>query len=249
MRNARGGTVLAFTLLFTTMSSAGLAYILPASAILESVGERRKALGFDALVLRGRFLNPKTNVTEKTVWKLVKPGEGVRTEIKGPHTTQISLLKNKKSYKFSPGVPPQKGVPLKADLELDFLASTKGDPGGKRGRAFLSAHKIDRKVVSLSRMNKRIIWVIGALEGDLESPQLWIDKALRVPVRLIYGDETSGDKLDIQWLGFGSPQTREWHPRQVDTYRNDELVERLVFHKVMINPSVDAALLTTPKIK
>ena len=249
MRNARGGTVLAFTLILTTISSVGLAYILPAGAILESVGARRKALGFDALVLRGRLLNPKTNVSEKTIWKLIKPGKGIRTEIKGPHTTQITLLKDKKRYEFSAGAPPRKGEKLKASLDLDFLSATQGDVSGKRGRAFLSAHKIDGKLVSLSRMNKRVIWVIGAHEGDLESPQLWVDKSLRVPVRLIHTEESSGDKLDVRWLGFGSPQTREWHPRQMDTYRNGELVERLVFHKVLINPTVDADLLNPPKIK
>ena len=244
-----GITALAVSLILATYAGNGLAYILPASAILESVGERRKSLGYEALVLRGRSLNPSTNISEKSVWKLIKPGHGIRTEIKGTHSTEISLLKDKKRYKFSPGVPPLKPKKLKASLELDFLASNKGDAGGKRGKALLRAHKIDGKIVSLSRMNKRIIWVIGAHEGDHESPQLWIDKDLRVPVRLIYNDEASGEKIDIRWLGFGSPQTREWHPRQIDTFRNNKLVERLVFHKVMVNPSVDADLLSIPKSK
>jgi len=247
MRRAPVGTILAGSLILSVLSSASLAYILPASAILSGVGARRKALDFDTLVVRGKLLNPQTNVSEKTVWKLIKPGQGIRTEIKGPHTTQVTLLTQGKRYEFSPGTPPGKGVILKPSLDLDFLAATEGDSAGKRGLAFLKSHKIDRKIVSLSRMNRRLIWVIGAVEGDHESPQLWIDKNLKVPVRLIYSDKASDEKIDIRWLGFGSPQMREWHPRQIDTYKNGALIERLVFHRVIINSSVDSALLAPPK--
>jgi hypothetical protein len=247
MRRAHVGTILAGSLILSALSGASLAYILPSSAILAAVGARRKALDFEALVIRGKLLNPQTNVPEKTVWKLIKPGQGIRTEIKGPHTTEVTLLAQGKRYEFSPGTRPGKGLILKGSLDVDFLAATQGDSAGKRGLSFLASHKIDRKIVSLSRMDRRLIWVIGALEGDHESPQLWIDKNLKVPVRLVYNDKASGEKIDIRWLGFGSPQTREWHPRQIDTYKNGALLERLVFHRVIVNPSVDSALLAPPK--
>jgi hypothetical protein len=225
------------------------AYILPASAILESVGTRRKELGFKSMILRGQRLDPKTNGMTKTIWRLIVPGQGIRTEFKSADTTRVQLLVNRKRFEFTNGNRPLKGKKIKASLELDFLAATSGDSGGKRGLTFLKAHEIDRKIVSFGRMNKRVVWIIGANSDDQESPQLWIDKNLRVPVRLIYTEKTSGEKIDIRFLGFGSPQTREWHPRQVDTFRNNELVERLVFHRVSINSSVDFALLAAPKTK
>jgi len=45
---------------------------------------------------------------------------------------------------------------------------------------------------------------------DLNSPQLWIDKDLRVPVRLIYTEKDSGDKIDIRLLGFQSDVVGRW---------------------------------------
>ena len=221
---------------------------ITASAILESVKSRRTALKYDTLIVHGRALDPETNIAQKRIWRALKSKKGLRTEYKSQGETQISLITQGKQYNFSAGKPPLKGTNAKSALETVFMIDSSKDENGSRALRALKSYKVKTRTVSLNRFNKNIVWVIGAKPGDLSSPQLWVDKTLRVPVRFIYQDPKSDETIDIRWLGYGSAQTGEWHPRQIDTLKI-ELTNRLVFHRVEVNPKLDSALLNIPTQK
>ena len=230
-------------------SNSALAYILPSTAILESVRARRAALKYDTLIVHGRALDPDTNIAKKRVWRALKSKTGLRTEYKSTTDTQVDLITQGKQYKFTDGKPPLKGTNAKSALETVFLIDSSKDENGARALRALKTYKVKTKTVSLNRLNKEIVWVIGAKPGDLDSPQVWIHKELRVPVRFIYQDPKTDEKVEIRWLGYGSAQTGEWHPRQIDTLKDGALTDRLVFHRVEVNPKVDTALLNIPTQK
>lgn len=233
----------------TISSHSALAYILPASAILESVRAKRASLKYDTLIVHGRALNPETNIAEKTVWRALKSKTGLRTEYKSGSDTEVDLITQGKQYKFSADKPPLKGIDAKVLMENVFMIDSSKDDNGLRGLRALKKHNVKTRTVSFNRFNGEIVWVIGAKPNDLTSPQLWVHKNLKVPVRFIYQDPKTDEQIDIRWLGYGSAQTGEWHPRQIDTFKNGTLTHRLVFHRVEVNPKLDATLLNIPTQK
>jgi len=222
---------------------------LPSGAILESVRAKRADLKYDTLIVHGRALDPDTNTVKKQVWRALKNKTGLRTEYKSTTDTQVDLITHGKQYKFTNGKPPLKGTNAKSALETVFLIDSTKDENGIKALRALKTYKVKTKTVSLNRLNKEIAWVIGAKPGDLDSPQVWIHKELLVPIRFIYQDPKTDENIEIRWLGYGSEQTGEWHPGQIDTLKDGKLTNRVMFHRVEVNPKFDTELLNIPTQK
>lgn len=221
------------------------AYVLPGDAILASVAKRRQTLGFNSLVLEGHRGTADAPNKEK-VWLAIRPGLGYRLEAKSGEQTDVTLVLGKKIWTYMEGGPAGAGERLRADLVRDFLGSTDKDSGGKRGLAFLDAYGIDDEQVHLGRLEGRVAYVIGAKAGDMSKPQLWIDKDLRVPIRLIEVDKASKKITDTRLLGYGSAQTGEWYPRKIEVWRDGQLISRTTLDVAKVNTPVDDGLFKKP---
>jgi hypothetical protein len=65
----------------------------------------------------------------------------------------------------------------------------------------------------LSRLEDRVVYVLGAAPRDTSRPQLWIYKDSNAPARLI----TQGG-ADLRLLEYGSPAAADWFPRVIELW-------------------------------
>src|SRR5258708_3299970 len=202
----------------SALPAIALAYILPAEAILSTMARRRAEIAFSTLVAEGTY--QASGGPTATVWEVLVPGRVRRVERKRPASPEITLIKETKrwSYKLGEKSPaPTKGP---SDLFLVFLGASDKDPGGGRGSAFLRSRGIDESVVSLSRLDKRASFVIGAKPWESKKPQLWVDKEFFLPSRLVEVDKQSGSITDTRLLGYGSAATGEWYPQRIEVWKD-----------------------------
>ncbi|MEQ8278074.1 MAG: hypothetical protein RMA76_28495 [Deltaproteobacteria bacterium] len=227
----------------TACSSIAYAYILPADAILSSVSKRRSKIALKSLVVEGT-LEVGTDAPHP-VWEVLVPGKAHRIEHKLQDKTIVQTTVGARRWTQTLGQAAERAKIVTDDPFMTFLGAASSDPGGKRGLAFCDRLKIDTSVVSLSRLDKRVAFVIGAKPWETNKPQLWIDKILRVPVRLVTVDG-SGNVVDQQLHGFGSAVTGEWYPRTYERYDNGTLTQRVVYDQVQVNVPVEPQLLEPP---
>lgn len=79
---------------------------------------------------------------------------------------------------------------------------------------------VNLKRVSLSHLDRRAAWVVGARSGDLEAPQLWFDKQNNRVIRVIA--RYDGLLWDLRFKQPASLATAHRAPRVVEVYRKQE---------------------------
>ena len=222
-----------------------LGYILPAEAIMAGVARRRSDIGFSSIVLEGK--HKRAEGTEEKVWEAIRVGKGHRVERKDAGGgTSVTLTLGQKRWTFKLGERPPAPERVNTDVLLGLVANTEKDPSGQRGLTLLKALGIDDTVVTMARLDKRIAYVIGAKPWELNKPQMWIDKELYVPVRVIQVDKKSGAVTDTRFLGIGSAVTGEWYPERIELWREGKLVESTTYSSVRLNEDVSEDLFRPP---
>jgi hypothetical protein len=222
---------------------SALAYILPAEAILSAVTRRRSEIGFETLVAEGTY--QRGDQPAIPVWEAIDASAAHRIERKGPDT-EVLLTVPGKRYQFKLGEKASQSAKYNGDLVFTFYANTDKEGGLQRALAFLQARGIDENVVTLGRLDKRVCYVIGAKPWETNKPQLWIDKKLYLPARLIEVDKASGSVTDTRLIGIGAPGTGEWFPRRIEVWRDGALVEATTYSSARLNEDVSADLFRPP---
>jgi hypothetical protein len=218
------------------------AYILPAPDILEKVAERRAELSASTLVAQGYV--PGTDPVVK-VSTAIRPGRGLRTELRGPDGVTVELLLGRDRWRYARGAPPGRPERVPAAPLLALLGTSRRDPGGQRGRALLARMRVDPEVVSLARFDGRPVYVIGAGPGELDRPQLWIDKRYLVPVRWLV-EARRGTLEDVRLYGYGQPTTGPWFPERIETWRGGERARVIVYTDAKINAPLERGTFAPP---
>lgn len=102
--------------------------------------------------------------------------------------------------------------------------------------------KVDLDRVSYGRFQGRVVYIIGAKSGELDKPQIWLDKDSLLLLRVIQLRPTpNGEgklRHDIHLSGYGSPEGGNWFPKVVEVWRNGELHKRSVTREVERNPNL-----------
>lgn len=222
-----------------------LGYVLPAEAIMAGVARRRSEIGFSTIVVEGRY--KRAEGAEERVWEAIKPGKGHRIERKdAAGNTSVILTTNGKRWSFKVGeraAPPER---VGTDVLFGLFGNTEKDGNGARGLSFVKGLGIDDSVVTMARLEKRIAYVIGAKPWEPNKPQLWVDKELDVPIRLVTVDKKSGAITDTRYLGVGSAVTGEWFPERIEVWRDGKLVESTTYVSVRLNEDVSDDLFRPP---
>lgn len=234
--------VAAVTSLVVGVDSA-LAYIVPAEELLERAEKVRKRLRVRALLLRGTH---EQDGVRSQVWEVIRPG-AQRRELRRGDQTSVVLTRGRRQYAFSPGtgpVRPTKG-PIETEVMTKIAFPDSEEKNPQSGTAMLRALGIDTSVVSFNRQDRRIVFVIGAKANEPNKPQLWLDKELLVPVRLLTFKK--GVPTDRRWLGAAAPLTRPYFPRRIETWVDGKLVESLTYSEIDVNPRLDDVLFEPPK--
>lgn len=233
---------LAVVLAVTGVAQVAAAYILPADAILGSVARRREGLAFKSIVVSG-VTRRGVSGPEQDVWEAIVPGGIHRREVRTAERTDVTLTAGSRRWTWREG-DKAAASRITPDPIVVFLAQTSAE--NRDGRALLEAYGIDTDVVSLSRLDRTVAYVIGAKPWEPAKPQLWIDKSYRVPLRLIVVDPKTGDTTDTRYIGYGAAQTGEWWPRKIEVYKNGQLVETTTYTDVEVNEPLDKGLFAPP---
>lgn len=236
------GCVLA--LIAASAPSVVLGYILPAEAIFSAVARRRSEIAFNTIVAEGSWQQGEG--APVPVWEAIREGKAHRIERKAPGATQVLLTVGSKHYNFQLGTKAPPPAKVSGDLIFTFLGNADKDGGGQRGMTFLKQHGIDDNEITLGRMGKRIAYVIGAKPWETNKPQLWIDKEMMVPLRLIEVEKPSGSIVDTRLIGIGSATTNEWFPQRIEVWRDGKLVETTTYTSARINEEVSEDLFRAP---
>ncbi len=103
---------------------------------------------------------------------------------------------------------------------------------------------VNTEVVSYARFDGRVAYLIGSKPWESDKPQVWIEKDSFLPVRIVTFQKAPGGvvKLDIRYLGWGSPVGGAWYPQTIEIWRGDKLVRRSSTQNVERNAAVDATL-------
>lgn len=217
------------------------AYLEPASILLERLAQRRADLGFRTLVAEGYRPDTRPPIP---VWTGILANRAIRTEHRAPEATQVVLDRGRERYLFTRGAPVPPPLRLRAEPFLELLGSTQEDPGGQRGLALLARMKVDPRVVSLTRHDGRPAYVIGAAPGQLDVPQLWIDKDDLVPVRWLM--DVGGVFEDVRLYGYSMPTAGPWFPERVERWRGEKLESRVIYTDTKLNVPVDEQRFAPP---
>jgi hypothetical protein len=244
-RKLRGSGPPCVLLLALTLAEGGpaLAVTPSAGSLLASVARQREALGFRTVVAEGRLERPgEAPVPARS---LLVAGRGHRLELQRAGGKEIVLTVDGRRWRWVEGKKPAAPVRAPEDPLSALVARTAPDPGGERGLGWAEALGVDPEVVSLSRLEGRVAFVIGARPWEGERPQLWIDRDLRVPVRLVT-KPAGGPRVEALLLGFGSALTGPRHPERVVRLEDGRAVETLRFLRVEVDAPVDPALMAPP---
>jgi hypothetical protein len=105
--------------------------------------------------------------------------------------------------------------------------------------------KINTDVVSFTRFDGRVAYVVGCLPWEIGAkPCFILDKDTLLLMRQVTRTKTAdGERVDdLRLLGWGSPEGGEWFPKTVERWENETLVERAVTRAVERNEALDRDL-------
>lgn len=99
---------------------------------------------------------------------------------------------------------------------------------------------IDTRPFGFSSFEGHRIMIIGAGEGDLSRPQMWIDPDRKVIVRQILKTD-EGSLLDVRLRNFEYLQGC-WVTSSLDFYESERRVQSEEYFDIKINPPVDPSI-------
>ncbi|MBN2494412.1 MAG: hypothetical protein JXR96_07485 [Deltaproteobacteria bacterium] len=123
---------------------------------------------------------------------------------------------------------------------LQYYYFAHNDARGQRYLALMRGLGVDIKVDTLARIASRIAIVLGAKEWERDRPQIWLDKDLFLPLRLMARDGQS--LIQIDWIHWGSQASGDWFPGQLDVYRDGSLIRSCKTAEVEVNKAIPEGL-------
>ena len=202
--------------LLVLMASTAMAYIPPASFLLDRLTYKRIKTGVRRLKVTMQCRKGRQESVEHKLY--LKVSGQVRRE-RGKDVVEI--CKAGKCWLKSGAAKPQK---LPKWTYLPYLYFVEGDAKGSRWLALLQSLNVDTKVDALTRFHSRVAVVLGAKSWERDRPQFWLDKDRFVPLRLMLLDGKS--LVDIQWVEWGTKTGGDWFPSVMEIRKDGTVIER-----------------------
>jgi len=106
---------------------------------------------------------------------------------------------------------------------LTYKAGGKG-AGEKTLHGVLTAAGAADQPTTLSRLEDRVVYVIGAQARQLDVPQLWLYKDEMAPARLL--SKHGGGLTDLRLLEYGNSAAASAFPRSIELWKDGKLAAR-----------------------
>lgn len=197
--------------LLVLMASTALAYIPPASFLMDRLAYKRNQTGVRRLKVKMQCQGVEHNL-------YLKVSGQVRRE-RGP--AAVEICKSGKCWLKSSDQKPRK---LPKWAYLPYLYFVEGEVKGSRWLALLESLRVDTKVDAITRFHSRVAVVLGAKTWERDRPQFWLDKDRFVPLRLMLLDGKS--LVDIQWIEWGTKTGGDWFPSVMEIRKDGKVIER-----------------------
>jgi hypothetical protein len=190
----------------------------------------------------------KADASER-VWLSATPS-GVammRRETEQDGGVVVEVRADGKTITRAPGQA-EKSQKAGVDLLADVVAFAPPADSGISADRLIAAIKglgVNTEVVSYARFDGRVGYLIGSKPWETDKPQVWFEKDSLLPMRVVTfqkGADGATVKLDLRYLGWGSPVGGAWYPQAIEVWKNDKLVRRAVTQNVERNVAVDATL-------
>ena len=176
------------------------------------------------------------------VW-IAPPGQ-MRRETEGDDGVIVEIRADGRTVTKTPGQPDKTGK-AGVDVLVDLLAPlAPASASGDQMLASLKALGINTEVTSFARFDGRVAILVGSKPWQTDQPQAWFDKDTLLPVRVVTFQK-GGDgpvKVDVRYLGWGSPVGGNWYPASIEVWKADKLVRRSVTQNVERNGTLDASV-------
>lgn len=247
----RLSVILVAMLVLSSVASTAQAYLLPADYLLQQMIERRRRTELKDLTVQ---LTAEIAGNDATVEERIylKTPERLRVERELAEGLSIYVEREgrraggtdgglKRLDGASPDMLPKLLMPRGASTD-EALARLTSD---------LKTIGIDTSVVSLTIYGadvREAAYVIGARPWEKDKPQLWLDQASYLPVRIVTMVPESGKRVrrETRLLEYGSSGTGDWFPRVIEDYRGAELVRRAEVTDIKANQSLPETLFQLP---
>ncbi len=187
---------------------------------------------------------PVVEGAAERVW-LEAPGR-LRRELDVGKQTILDIRLDGRLIVRQPNKPEQS---LKSGLDLlaDVMTATAGQEPAPAAQKLLAALKVvgvNTEVVSYARFDGRVAYLIGSKPWETDKPQVWFDKDLFVPLRVVtlQKEGSAQTRLDVRLLGWGSPVGGAWYPAAVEIWRGDAVVRRTLTESLDRNITLDPGL-------
>ncbi|MDF1561556.1 MAG: hypothetical protein P1V51_00860 [Deltaproteobacteria bacterium] len=225
------------------VAAPALAYVLPATAIFELFASQREKLKSDNQQVGGRLV-----ITDAAGVRTVLPAthtlrfpgdcrfeideDGVAGELGGTHV----IVRDGKLIAKAAG----KLALLDELVSLACPVLSIKELGAEKLDALAKRWKIDLAYSGLSRLDDRMVYVVGAKPSEVEKPSIWFDKEKLLPVQV---RTKSGEQLlELRMTGFNDPATGELHPREIQLRVDGKLRARFVAERLEQNLDLDPKL-------
>lgn len=238
-------------------ASPALAYLLPPTAVLKRLAQRREALAAPAMEVRGTLhAEGEAGRALAAAAGLSPTGGGVSVpavlSVKAPGRCRLDLLPaegagagaerawvaiGRGRVAGARGLErvPEVGALLRGTCLLLGQRATGADPGQVYAQE-LARLGVSLTEESLGRSGSRVAYVLGASQPREARPQVWIDKQGWQPIRLIA--PLTGPLDDVRLLDFGSVAGGDLFPGAVEVRRDGAIALRLATERVVPNPKI-----------
>jgi hypothetical protein len=235
------------------LAAPAAAYVLPASAVLKRLSQKREQQALAAVEVQGTLAFAGEAAARAAELGLpLLPGEASAPAyftIKVPGRCRLELAVAEAAPADRPAVT-LRGAKLGGNRGLErspaAVALVQGlcallgqRPGGAAPeRPFaqaLSALGISLDEVTLGRQAGRVAFVVGGKPRD-DRPLAWIDKQTFQPLRL--SAALGGARQEVRLVDWGSAAGGDLFPRAVEVHAGGQLRLRFSTEKVLANPRV-----------
>jgi hypothetical protein len=210
------------------LASAALAYIPPASFLLDRLAYKRTQTGVHRLKVKMQCQRGQPESTEHNLY--LKVSGLVRRE---HGKDAVEVCKSGKCWLKRGDAKPQA---LPSWAYLPYLYFVEGEAKGSRYLGLLESLKVNTKVDAIVRFHSRVAVVLGAKSWERDRPQFWLDKDRFVPLRLMLLDGKS--LIDIQWIEWGTKTGGDWFPSVMEIRKDGTVIERCEVDEVATGVSM-----------
>lgn len=108
-------------------------------------------------------------------------------------------------------------------LDIILLSSDKAKLYGT-----LKSWGIEGETIGLTRIDRTVCQIFGALETQPDKNQFWVEKFDYFPARLIYLYEKAGEfsRNQITMTGWNSPMTDGFFPHKIEISENGQVLQK-----------------------